>query len=64
MCLDNSSRVLSLHGNDLLVESFLFLNKDEAAAKAKKRQAKERKKALRYAVVTKYVFYILVSYYF
>lgn len=46
MTVDNSGRVLTLHGNDPLVESFLFLNKDEAAAKAKKRLAKERKKAL------------------
>ena len=46
MTIDNSRRLLIVHGIDSMIESFLFLPEEEAKVKAKKRTNKENKKLL------------------
>lgn len=52
MTVDNSGRLLLIHGMDSMIESFLFLPEEEAKAKAKKRATKEKKKLSPEAIVT------------
>uniref|UniRef100_A0A146MA61 WD repeat-containing protein 3 n=1 Tax=Lygus hesperus TaxID=30085 RepID=A0A146MA61_LYGHE len=52
VAVDNTGRTLTVHGTDSKVEVFEFLNKEDAAARSKKRCAKERKKALKLGTKT------------
>ncbi|XP_014292016.1 WD repeat-containing protein 3 [Halyomorpha halys] len=52
MTVDNSGRILLIHGMDSMIESYFFLSEEESKAKAEKRATKEKKKLCSEATVS------------